>query len=326
MQSSKSKNTKPEDKVQGSSAEAHPLPGPEDGHLELPNWLVERLARLQLNGPEWQIIWAVWRHTLCWQRGQWGNHPYPISTDDLVAETGIAESQIKRAIARLVEMNIILRDRTPGGRLHKAMTMFNLDPFTWKKPTKGKGSKTEPLPIRGAKIGPICSQKGSENAPLRPTQPEEKGSKTEPQRVAKVSPFPNKIATLSEAKSRLLKKDIKENKKEKEGPSPHGLGAQTPASKYLFEKTGRKRWQNLVQKEQFEKAESEVGEECMKEAINWALTSGISNIKSIITAARRGGRHEAGRGTKPRGRPQVHQGVTPAYHQTTDEERRRAIT
>jgi len=71
------------------------------------------------------------------------------------------------------------------------------------------------------------------------------------------------------------------------GPSPQGLGAQTPASKYLFEKTGRKRWQNLVQKEQFEKAESEVGEDRMREAIDWALTSGISNIKSVITAARR---------------------------------------
>lgn len=73
---------------------------------------------------------------------------------------------------------------------------------------------------------------------------------------------------------------------EKGGSSP-GLGAQTPSSKYLFEKTNRKRWPNLVQKEQFEKAEAEVGEARMKEAIDWALTSGISNIKSIITASRR---------------------------------------
>jgi len=85
------------------------------------------------------------------------------------------------------------------------------------------------------------------------------------------------------------------------GPSPQGLGAQTPASKYLFEKTGRKRWQNLVQKEQFEKAEFEVGEARMKEAIDWALTSGISNIKSIITAARREKHGEPRADTRARG-------------------------
>ena len=79
------------------------------------------------------------------------------------------------------------------------------------------------------------------------------------------------------------------------GPSPQGLGAETPASKYFFEKTGRKRWQNLVQKEQFEKAESEVGEAGMKEAIDWALTSGISNIKAIITAAKRNKHGETAR-------------------------------
>jgi len=84
-----------------------------------------------------------------------------------------------------------------------------------------------------------------------------------------------------------FKETPKETFKEKEGSSPPGLQPDTPCSKYLFEKTNRKRWANRVQKEQFEKAESEVGEGRMKGAIDWALTSGISNIKSIITAARR---------------------------------------
>jgi len=80
----------------------------------------------------------------------------------------------------------------------------------------------------------------------------------------------------------------KDTIQKKGGPSPPELGAQTPASKYYFEQTGRKRWRYPVQKEQFEKAEAEVGEARMKDAIDWALTSGIDNIKSIITAAKRG--------------------------------------
>ncbi len=101
-------------------------------------------------------------------------------------------------------------------------------------------------------------------------------------------------AVLACSKENLSKENLsKENKKG--AKAPDSLGAQTPASKYLFEKTGRKRWQNLIQKEQFEKAESEVGEARMKEAIEWALTSGISNIKSIITAARRSKHGESAR-------------------------------
>jgi len=50
-----------------------------------------------------------------------------------------------------------------------------------------------------------------------------------------------------------------------------------------------------VQKEEFEKVEAQVGEGRMKEAIDWALLSGISNIKSILTAAKKGGSHGAHR-------------------------------
>ena len=79
--------------------------------------------------------------------------------------------------------------------------------------------------------------------------------------------------------------------KVEEGKPVDILAAQTPASNYLFEKTSRKRWKNMVQKEMFEKVEADVGEARMKEAIDWALLSGISNIKSILTAAKKGGSH-----------------------------------
>jgi hypothetical protein len=52
--------------------------------------------------------------------------------------------------------------------------------------------------------------------------------------------------------------------------------------------TGRKRWQNHLQKDKFERTEAEVGAVRMVEAIDWALLSGISSVKSIITAAKKG--------------------------------------
>jgi hypothetical protein len=60
----------------------------------------------------------------------------------------------------------------------------------------------------------------------------------------------------------------------------------TEASRYLFTKTRRKRWGNSVQRDSFEAAEAQFGYTRMVDAIDWALLSGISNIKSIISAAR----------------------------------------
>lgn len=82
------------------------------------------------------------------------------------------------------------------------------------------------------------------------------------------------------------------------------FGASTSASRYLFEKTGRKRWSNLLQKSEFESTETEVGFERMKNAIDWALLSGISNIKSMLTAARKERRShgEQGQGIRALGR------------------------
>ena len=118
------------------------LPRSERGHLRLPNWLVERLARQPLTGTQWQIIWAVWRQTLCWQGpGPWRNNPYGIGTEDLEAATGLSERVVKREMRRLVDMKIILREKSPGGREHKTLTSFNIDPSTWEI----KGDKTDTL-------------------------------------------------------------------------------------------------------------------------------------------------------------------------------------
>ncbi len=194
------------------------LPGPEDGHLRMPNWLVERLAKLRLNGTQWQILWAVWRRTLCWQQpGQWGNRPWPIGTSELADACGINMQQVKREMGSLVKMNIILRDSTPGGRGHKPTTAFNLDPSTWNVPVNS--SEIVTLNERVTDEIPITEQKGSGIVTPTMEEVEQKGSGLVPPSVADSLPFTDRSATLYVPNSKLLKKHIKKPIK-KQGGSP----------------------------------------------------------------------------------------------------------
>lgn len=189
------------------SQESSAQPHPRDGHLRLPNYIVERLAKLRLNGTQWQILWAVWRHTLCWQQpGEWRNRPYPISIDDLVDDTGINEYQLKRELGHLIEMNIIHRDNTPGGRGHKPITAFNLDPHTWN--VSLNGSEIATLKERVADMTPFTEQKGSGNATPTTPEIEEKGSELVTPSVADSLPFTNRSATLSVPKLKLPKETL----------------------------------------------------------------------------------------------------------------------
>ena len=155
--------------------------GTEGGHLRLPNWLVERLARLHLTATQWQVIWAVWRETLCWQKGtHWGNRPYGISTLDLVTATGLNERVVKRDMSKLVEMNIILREKTVGGRWRKTVTSFNLDPSTWE--------------IKGDRIDTLSDQVN--------------GDRTDTLSDTKMTPFMTKNDTLSMPNSGALNKGV----------------------------------------------------------------------------------------------------------------------
>ncbi len=99
------------------------------------------------------------------------------------------------------------------------------------------------------------------------------------------------VSTPNNPQTKVKETKVKESPssiKKKEGVKPPATyGAVTKASEYLFEKTGRKRWSNLVQKELFESTEAEVDFPIMKAAIDWALVKGISDIQSIITAAKK---------------------------------------
>ena len=100
------------------------LPGPEDGYLHMPNYLVERFMKLHLSGAQWQVLWAVWRRTLC---EPWGNRSARIRLRELAADTQLHRQAVAREVSALTEMNIILRDPATS------LTSFNPDPSTWVK-------------------------------------------------------------------------------------------------------------------------------------------------------------------------------------------------
>ena len=124
MTNSKGNNINRQHEGQGHSEEPHPR----DGHIRVPNEVVDRLAKLQASGAEWQIIFATWRRTLGWQHsGEWRNEPYPISLGDLSKATGLNRRYVAREVKDLVERNIL--KRTAGERKH--LLCFNLDYTTW---------------------------------------------------------------------------------------------------------------------------------------------------------------------------------------------------
>jgi len=229
------------------------------GRREIANDVFHALMNARLSGGEYQATLTVIDRT-------WGFEKLsaPISLTFFTTATGLSRQGVIDAIKGLESKHIIVANRN-GTKATEYL--FNKHYDTWELPlvkqsglADGKALVNQGLPDKSSRVDQ-SSQVGL----------------TSTSQVVEPS---------TEATKENIKETFKETLKEK-GRSSTDLTASTPASKYLFEKTGRKRWQNLVQKEKFEKAEAEVGVGRMKGAIDWALTSGISNIKSIITAARR---------------------------------------
>ncbi|MBA7611700.1 hypothetical protein ES703_18928 [subsurface metagenome] len=138
---------------QGKSQE-NPEPHPRDGHIRLPNEVVEKLAQLEANGSQYRIIFAVWRRTLGWQKsGEWRNEPHPISLGDLAKATGLDRRQVRREVKNLTERNILTRQ--PGQR--KSLVSFNLDHTSWvgvKLPPPTEHGLGVKLPLGGGEATP----------------------------------------------------------------------------------------------------------------------------------------------------------------------------
>jgi len=274
-------------------SEVNPQPQGEpgwSGDRRIENTIWHVLMSARLTGPEWQLFLTIIDKT-------WGYHKTcdAIALSQFVTATGLDKSQVIRSLRHLEEMRILIVGRLGPGREKIATYMFNKYFDTWLlDKTRRKGVTESPIGVmvsenhhlesKGVTESPNNERaKGDSPTPLAPVKGvnlEEKGDTSGVEKGDSVTPTKEK---------RNISKEISTSYKEKEGANPpDSLGAVTPASKYLFEKTHRKRWANEVQKEEFERSEAQVGFPGMKDAIDWALTSGIDNIKSIITAAKRG--------------------------------------
>ncbi len=160
----------------------------------------------------------------------------------------------------------------------------------------GTGAGEAPSKLTDATGTPVQQETG---VPIAPT-----GVPNAPGPVSQLHP--------KETNEGIVPSELSSSRRRDEG-STGGIGtpvdpleARTEASRFLFERTGRRRWANLSQRDAFEACEREVGLEAMKGGIDWALVSGISNIKSMITAARKAARHGTnGTGTSGAGAGQA---------------------
>ena len=81
-------------------------PQKENGHFVLANEIAEALAKTNLSSYETQVIFAIFRKTYGWQKKEdW------ITNIQLAEMTGIAKSHISRTIKKLLERNIVTKNR-----------------------------------------------------------------------------------------------------------------------------------------------------------------------------------------------------------------------
>ena len=82
-------------------------PQKENGHLDLANELVEKLAKTQLSGYESRILWSIWRKTYCWHKKQEN-----INFDQFKELTEIRNSsRLSETIKRLIDRRIVTKNR-----------------------------------------------------------------------------------------------------------------------------------------------------------------------------------------------------------------------
>jgi len=238
----------------------------EDGYTEIANEILDSLAHCQLSPNEWQVLICIIRKT-------YGYHKKVdyIANFQIVMATGLCKAVVSRVLGKLAEKRLITRNKKYIG--------FQKDWEIWKLAEQSTIEKLAEQSTLGTKLAEQSTLLDNKKLAVQSTELAVQSTKVSSPRVTQ---------------------NIKDNIQKKDNDDNHHYGADTPASKYLFEKTGRKRWANLVQKELFEETETGLGFERMKEAINWALASGISNIKSIITAAKKGGKSSGINKERPR--------------------------
>jgi len=256
---------------------------PEDGTTPLANLLLEAVSIAKLTGLEKGLILYLWRQTYGWAAGGERVKEAQILQGTITKFFTTSPKSIYLALKSLTEKHVVIRRDLGQGngyayRMNTRITEWNecidLDALVALMEFIRLG-----INDRGSQIDLPLSNTPSP-ATLDEASPEAKKGGSH---VILPLSFTPTLGSTQMTSPTLYKESL--NKVNKDVVDP--LQPSTPASKYYFEKANRKRWANKVQKEEFERCENEVGFDRMKNAIDWALTSGIHNPKSMITAARK---------------------------------------
>lgn len=111
-------------------------PRPEKGYTKIPNSIIEALCRVNLSPYQSRVLWLIFRKTYGWHKEA---DRLPLS--QICSATGIARSNVSRALKALVARNMITRrDR---------VTAFQLDYGKWVKAPGKEGPMEHRAETRG---------------------------------------------------------------------------------------------------------------------------------------------------------------------------------
>lgn len=100
-------------------------PQRENGHVRIANELFDEIVKLRLAGSEWQVLMFVIRKTYGWSKKS-----DFISLTQFQKETGLSRPRVCEAIARLVNKNILVKER---GSVNKYMLQKDYDQWVVKE-------------------------------------------------------------------------------------------------------------------------------------------------------------------------------------------------
>lgn len=124
----------------------------EDGHVDIANEIVEKLARFQLSGTEYRVLWAIWRKTWGWHKKE-----DRIALSQFVKMTELKRRSVRRALESLVKKNIIVKN---FNRVKKAPNSINYLRFN-------KDYETWETGVKNAHRGQKCAQKQVQKCALQ---------------------------------------------------------------------------------------------------------------------------------------------------------------
>jgi phage replication O-like protein O len=129
-------------------------PSIKNGHLDIANELVERLATINIPGQQMRIIWVVWRYTWCWKKGDRKKDfdRVPLSVFDKM--TNMKRSNVTRSLKALVAKRLLSKTKKGYGFNQ------NYDQWVVAKRLPGVAKRLQPSSQKASEVG-------SQKAPLK---------------------------------------------------------------------------------------------------------------------------------------------------------------